>query len=239
MKHTFNINTDEFVELTNRLEKLNKSAMPITVRGTLNDLAFDMKKNELFKSFDNQFIIRKKSFIRSQTGINKCKNTFDIQQMTAKVGVLSSSKSKEGLRAQEIGGNAPRTDYLPYRNNKGKTPARISSSHEKRISKNKKVSELTDVIKITGGRNPFKNKKFRRAAFKGGKGTYINYNGFVGQIKKVKTRPLDINFEVLYKLDKNKKVQIDKAPWLSPASAKSYKKVLKLFKERAKRKMKL
>ena len=60
----FNVNTDEVVRLTNRLEKLNKSAMPIAVRSTLNDVAFQSKQTHLPKEFDKKFTIRKKNFIK-------------------------------------------------------------------------------------------------------------------------------------------------------------------------------
>lgn len=44
-----NVNTDATVALTNKLEKLHKSAFPVAVRSTLNSAAFDMKKRHDFK----------------------------------------------------------------------------------------------------------------------------------------------------------------------------------------------
>jgi len=78
MLNTFNINTDKVVSLTNKLEKLHKSAMPVAVRMTLNDAAFDMKQIQIGRQFKGQFTIRKKNFIRSHTVAVKSKNTFRI-----------------------------------------------------------------------------------------------------------------------------------------------------------------
>ncbi|MBL4809315.1 MAG: hypothetical protein JKY43_04565, partial [Phycisphaerales bacterium] len=43
----FNVNTDAVVSLTNKLEKLHKSAFPVAVRGTLNSAAFDVKQKSM------------------------------------------------------------------------------------------------------------------------------------------------------------------------------------------------
>jgi len=45
----FNINTDAAVVLTNELEKLHRSRLPNAIRGTLNSVAFDVKKHTLHK----------------------------------------------------------------------------------------------------------------------------------------------------------------------------------------------
>ena len=45
-----NVNTDAVVALTNKLEKLHRSAFPVAVRSTLNSAAFDMKKDTILKS---------------------------------------------------------------------------------------------------------------------------------------------------------------------------------------------
>ena len=106
MAKTFNINNADVVQLTNRLEKIHKSSMPVSVRGALNDAAFDMKKNQLEKTFDREFTIRKKTLIRSHTAFNRSKNTFNINEMISEAGVIKGkSKAGDELETQEKGGS--------------------------------------------------------------------------------------------------------------------------------------
>ncbi len=240
MSNNFNINTSEIVQLTNKLEKLHKSAMPVTVRGALNDVAFYMKKNEVAKAFDRQFIVRKKTFIRSHTSVNKSLNTFDIKKMSSEVGIIKSKPVSEGLKNQELGQKTKKTKHIPFID-KGKTPVRIGKSHLKQVSKGKRLSQISGAININGIKNPFKNQKFIKAAFSGGKGTIIKYNDTLGVVraaKKTKTG-IFIKFERLYSISKENTVKLNKAPFLVPAAKQAFKKMNYFFIERAKKKIKL
>ena len=127
MTRDFNINNSDVVELTNKLERLHKSAMPVTVRKTINELAFNAKQKQVRKVFEDQFTIRRKGFIRSHTGVNKSPNTFDIKKMRSEFGVVKRDSS-EGLERQEYGGknNAKRIVQ---------TKARIGETEKKRTSR--------------------------------------------------------------------------------------------------------
>jgi len=88
MNNVFNINTDDIVQLTLKLEKLHRSAMPVAVRQSLNRAAFNMKKTEIGKSFDRNFIVRRSAFIRAHSGYNPSSNTFDINKIVSEAGII-------------------------------------------------------------------------------------------------------------------------------------------------------
>jgi hypothetical protein len=100
---SIDINSKELVAYTNKLEKLHKSALPVAVRQTLNDLAFDLKTNSLPQKFQSQFKNhRRKNVIKSHSGVQKSKNTFDISQMESEAGLNGGKKNdKLGERLEE------------------------------------------------------------------------------------------------------------------------------------------
>lgn len=115
MTQILDINASEVVKFTNKLEKLHRSALPVAVRQTLNDAAKDMKisgkgyNGTIEREFKKNFTIRAKNFIRSHTGFNNSKNTFDINQMESSAGVLEGkSGAGDRLAIQERGGNLER-----------------------------------------------------------------------------------------------------------------------------------
>ena len=99
---SFNVNNHEVIKLTNTLDKIHRSAIPVSVRGSLNDAAFDMKKNTLGREFNDIFTIRRPTFLRSHTAANKSPNTFDINKMESSAGVIEGkSLAGDQLELQE------------------------------------------------------------------------------------------------------------------------------------------
>ena len=76
----FNVNTDATIALTARLERLNKSAFPSSVRSTLNDAAFEMKKKNILVSAKKNMEVRNPSFFRKFTGVKR-ESGFDVKSM--------------------------------------------------------------------------------------------------------------------------------------------------------------
>lgn len=112
---TFNINNAEVVKLTNKLEKLHRSAMPVAARQTLNDAAFETRRG-LIKQFKKNFIIRNRTFISAHAGVNKSSNTFNLEQMKSEAGVIhGKTKAGDLLEKQEVGGNIQRA-RIPSKN---------------------------------------------------------------------------------------------------------------------------
>lgn len=229
MQHNFNINTTEVVALTNKLEKLTRSDMPLAVRGTLNDAAFDMKQIQVEKIFTRNFTIRKKTFIRSHTAVIKCANTFDLKQMKAQTGIIKGkSQAGDQLIYQEFGGTIKNRDYIPTKE------ARVSKSSKKVVSKKYYLKN----IKPKKNKTKYQNQEFIRTVFKLGKGAYIRYNNILFEIltiKKPSRLYLYIKTKAIYWFKKNRSVRIKRRPFMKFAGKMSAKKMPAFFKKQAKR----
>jgi hypothetical protein len=105
MNKVFDINADEVVQLTAKLGRLHRSAMPVAVRESLNTAAKDMKMRYIPRVFSKNFTERRPRFISSHTAYNKCANTFDINSMSSSAGVIKDkTESGNRLELQERGG---------------------------------------------------------------------------------------------------------------------------------------
>lgn len=97
-------------EVTKRLHRMHKSDYPLAVRGAINAVAKDMKENTLQNSFNKNFNISRKTFLKSHSGYTLSPNTFDINKMVSYCGIMrgkmdiSSYSSGERLDLQERGG---------------------------------------------------------------------------------------------------------------------------------------
>lgn len=102
------LDTSEFKEYESQLRAMSRSAFPLAVRGTLNDAAKNMKiGGAIQEEFDENFTVRRRTFIKAFTGYSNCSNTFDINQMKSEAGVYKGKKDQkvgEDLQLQEFGG---------------------------------------------------------------------------------------------------------------------------------------
>jgi len=206
MANTFNVNTDEVVKLTNNLEKINRSAMPVAIRKTINEAAIEAKNLHVAKTFDNQFTIRKKKFIESHTWANKSPNTFNLPQMVSEMGVVSGKPKADGLALQELGGTEKNRDYIPTKT------ARRSKSANKLVSKNYYRTKMKQRNK-----RPIKKyATFAKYAFRFGVKSIILFNNVLVEIRKI-TKGGVITFRNLYAVDAGRNIEVKKAPFLAPA----------------------
>ena len=121
------IDTDELIELTAKLGKMHRSALPSAARNTLNNAAFETKK-EIPIQGKKKFVTRNKSFLRAFSTVDKASG-FDLKKMKSTAGINNNKGSKvaEGLETQEFGGNLYTGRLVPHDN------ARTSNSHAKRL----------------------------------------------------------------------------------------------------------
>lgn len=212
---TFDINTDAHIKLTAKLGALHKSALPVAVRGTLNNAAFETKKF-LPKTAARKFVTRNKSFFRAFSSVNKA-GGFSINNMSAEVGINPSRGSKvaEGLEKQETGGTINGRKLVPH--DKG----RVSGSHGKRLRKKNRFGNISivDARKKKGKKGKYLLIK------KGSKGTVFETKG-TG--KKQKLVPV-------YTYKNTKKTRVDKSPFMAPASWIAVKKMPKFYLQNAQR----
>lgn len=102
------MNTDATIALTAKLERLNRSAFPNAVRSTLNDAAFQMKKEEILNSAKRNMEVKNEAFFKKYTGVEKAKG-FEVNSMGSVVGFSGTNEKKakkalEGMKQNEYGG---------------------------------------------------------------------------------------------------------------------------------------
>jgi len=227
MAFSININDDELVGLTNKLEKTHKSAMPVAVKQTLNDAAFEAKTKHLPGTFNKQFTVRKKGFIKSHTKVNKSKNTFDIRKMEAEMGVIKGkSRAGDELQYQELGGTLKDKDYIPL------PGARVSGSQAKTVSKRYYMNRIRPDKK----KPVFKQQAFIRAAFAAGEKGYIVFGEVLLQIRKLKKPSKDsifIKTKALYSYEKGRTISLSPSQFIRPAGEMAAKNIPQHFRKRA------
>lgn len=161
----FNINTDAAVKFTNTLEKLAKSALPVAVRGTLDDAAFDVKTKTMPDTASKAFVNRNKTFFKANSKVERAQG-FDMGSMKSTVGFFenklvnqSTNYAVKDLEQQEDGGEIGGKSLIPMKT------ARVGNSKNKNVRPNYRIKNLGNVIdakKVTAGN---KKQKFIRAAF--------------------------------------------------------------------------
>jgi len=123
------VNTDELIDYTIRLRKLPRAAFPSAVRNTLNQAAFEDKKQIPITAKEN-FITRSKTFFRVFTAVNKAQG-FEVNRMKAATGLRVSAGSEivKGLEKQEFGGSVNRGKLIAH------DDARVGKSNKKLVRK--------------------------------------------------------------------------------------------------------
>jgi hypothetical protein len=108
---------DSIKEYSLALEKVSRSAFPVAVRQTLNEAAFDVKKNTMIEQSDKAFIKRKPTFFKATSTANPAKG-FDVATMKSEVGFVAPSGIKESghatkdLEEQEYGGDIDKRAFI-------------------------------------------------------------------------------------------------------------------------------
>lgn len=212
---TFDINTDDHIKLTAKLGALHKSALPVAIRGTLNNVAFETKRL-IPETAARKFVTRNKSFFRAFSSVNKASG-FSINNMTSEVGINPSRGSKvaEGLEKQETGGTINGRKLIPH------DQGRVSGSHNKRLRKKNRFGNISivDVRKRKGKKGNYLLIK------KGSGGTVFEIKG-TG--KKQKLKPV-------YTYRSSNKTKVDKSPFMKPATMMAVKKMPQFYLKNAQR----
>ena len=216
--NTFNVNASEVVALTNKLEKLNRSAMPLAVRNTLNDVAFDVKQVTAPNEFEGRFIIRKKSFLRANSLAIKCKNTFNINEMESAYALKNDGQN---LFEQEYGGNVENRTYIPQIEARG-------GSENKLVSKSFYLKNIKKKT-ITG------RKELIKTAFAAKEGGFLIYDNILYQVRTITNRPrFWMKLLPIYNYVEGRSVMLPKREFIAPAAQKSEAKMNMFYDKNAK-----
>lgn len=162
-RQMFNVNTNANIILTNKLERLNKSAFPSAVRSTLNDAAFAMKKGNILDSAKRNMTVRNPSFFRKFTGVNRAKG-YDIRSMQSEVGFVNTDPNKQkgqkaivGMEHNEVGGSDNTgAMYLPK--------ARTSNSANRLVRKKSRFNK-SNIVQTGGSKSRSKKAQFIANAY--------------------------------------------------------------------------
>ena len=248
------VNSDGLVWYSNQLEKMHQSAFPNAVRGTLNGLAFDVKKTTMPKEA-SKFTNRNKTFFKANSRVDKAKG-FDVNRMESTVGFIAKSGTKnnkavEELEQQEFGGVIKDRELIPLK------IARIGKSGDRKVNSKNRLSALpkvTDKSVFDAKKNKSKSKKQRYIrtiiAAKKSKNstTYILGNPYTKKgIRQqtlsridvfgsnLKTRKLIVERTPLYSYSKNRLVKIKPTNFMKRASYESGLNINEIFRKEAQR----
>ena len=214
-----NVNTDATVALTNKLEKLHKSAFPVAVRSTLNSAAFDMKKDTILKSAKDNFTQRKPSFFKANSRVETAKG-FDVTTMKSEVGFTGNSQAVDDLEKQEHGGQIGSRDFLPYGGKSKANPARSGNSYGKNIKPNARLKDMkyTDVKDVKA---KTEKQKFIRAVVDTGVGGFVlgNTNPILWKVISIKkTGKNRFKLLPLYSFKENRKISVESTNFMKEAT---------------------
>jgi hypothetical protein len=200
-KIVFDVNTDEVIKLTNKLERMRKNAFPLAVRQTLTNAAFETKENVPLEA-QKKFITRNKTFFRMMTLVNKVEEKKDINKMESQAGINTKRfpKLAERLAVQETGGTLkretkPTTFARVGKSIKGRVPRRFQYRNTPISS----GSSKTGFIKVDKGNQ----STIFRATKKGLIPLYVHKKGdtvkaeknlFVRSAATMPTQHLPMNF---------------------------------------------
>lgn len=201
---------------------------PLAVRGTLNDAAFLMKQKNIKPEFEENFTVRRRTFITAFTGATRSPNTFNISQMYSRAGVYKGKKNKKvgkDLQKQEYGGSVDRA--AP------RVGARVGAAYDK-------------VVKGALFYRRLRNKQKANFAFRKSepKGQFIkklnNSTSAIltkdGRIAAAKRTASGVEWTTLYARKQVSKIR--KSQFIKPAAIKTNKEIPRLFIENAEKRFK-
>lgn len=240
-----NVNSNEIVRYTRKLEKLGRSDFPVVVRQTLNTQAFQVKNKELIIEFSKAFVVRNRSFPKAFSSVEMAKG-FDVKSMISKVGFNdrkrggSSEQAGRDMNQQQRGGTIGGRKYIPIDN------ARVSKSPKKNIRKNSRMSSIRKIVDSSKNQAGSSKQRYVKsalyAATKYGPGSFLSHKGDNGKrtlyrIDRVgsslKTRKLFIGVTPMYSVEEGRSVRVGPKPVTHRASLKVNKKVDSIFVKHA------
>ncbi len=255
MPRTFNINSTQIRALTSKLESMHRSALPVAVRETLNQTAFDVKKVELIKETGAKFTKRSPSFFKAFSKVKKATG-FNISQMQATVGMVDrkpgggSEQAGRNMTPRQRGGRIPGRSLIPLNR------SRVANNVKKRVKPANRLSNLkpdfanlvdTELNTAKKSRQRFVRSSLY-AVTRFGPGALLKHRGEDGKTRiyriqkvgsNVKTRRFFLATDPIYSFERGRSVEAGKVvPFTKNAAKRSAGKMNKFFLQQAKRQFK-
>jgi len=219
-----NVNNDAVVNLTNKLEKLHKSAFPVAVRTSLNSAAFDVKKSTMPKSA-KRFQNRDKKFFKSNSSVDMAKG-FNTKSMASTVGFVSrrgKNQAVDDLEQQERGGTIKGRSLIAM------DSARSSKSNKKKVQKKNRISTMPNVVNSRKVRGANAKQRFVKSVVKAGVGGLVlsEYRGkeILWRVRSLSRSGGKFKLTALYSYKKGRNVSVKATHFMEKASIKSAKKL--------------
>lgn len=220
------INTDAVIRFTNILEKMHRSALPVAIRETLNNAAFDVKSNTMPESANKAFEKRSPNFFRANSSYTKATG-FKIDAMEATIGFTdtrlkdhSKNNAVSDLEQQENGGRIGGRSFIPL------PDARKGASNSQnvitafRIGKAGRISgKIVNASEVAGDNT---KEKFANAKKMAGRGGFVLGNAIFKNGNKILWK-IDSSKKMrkLYIVKSNRSVKVDSTRFMHIASLKS------------------
>lgn len=233
------INMDAAVAHTARLERMPRSALPIAVRNTLNNVVFDIKQRTMPARADAEFINRRANFFKANSRVEMAKG-FDIGSMNATVGFRplgGTNRAVDDLEQQEHGGDIGGRSFIPLKT------ARSGNSWAKNVRRNLRISDIANrIVDAEDSKGDSRKERFIRAAIHAGRGGFVlgNYeNGqgnrilyHVRSITRVKGNMVP-KLVAIYAVQAGRKVRPKATHFMETATLQSAKKLESYYIENA------
>ncbi len=235
MRIQLDINSDELVVHANRLERISRKSLPKAIRGTLNSLAFDVKKDTMPTQAKKDFTNRRRNFFTANSAVNMARGN-DLRTMQSEVGFTpsrdKSDKAVENLEQQERGGKIDRRDFIPM------DEARTTKSPNRAVARRNQLRKIKNVVRVSETKGKSKGQKFILSVLQAREKGFVLTDKNLLRIKKI-TRGADgrwkFKIEHIYSFEKNRSVRVKATHFMEQATKKTMKKEEEIFKKEADR----
>ena len=245
----FNVNTSSLNQLAIELKNLHKAALPNTVRFTLNDLAFDVKKNTLIKGLhETDMKIKSDSFFKKYSGVEKAAG-YDVDKMYSQVGMMPSlgtgtaDRTIQRMKEQDEGGSLKHSSIAldSARGTLKKGNSRARKGNEKRVREDAMRKNLYfwgKPIQFGDTQGLIKAvTKSKITTGGGGKGNVILYGKYIYEIigfdhigDGKKHEKIKIHLQRLYSFKQNRQVHLKPKHFTQKSGLLTMKKADEIFR---------
>lgn len=235
------IQADDIAIMANNLDRIHRSAFPVAVRNTLNNMAYKMQQKEIAKSAENFFDYKRTNIVRNLSRFSKAQG-FDVKRMQSRAGIVPKPRREKvasGLAAQEFGGKVEGKSVPTLRARGGSVSSKVRQLN--RLGSNKGIVDARHHKRerfVARAWIAYRHKKLLM--------TKSNYSQVfvlarVGHFNRRRGQNPEIGLNWLYSVhDKGKEIRRQrKKPFVKEAYIKTMNGFSKEFVKQAEKKLKL
>lgn len=234
----FNVNTTATVKFTNKLEKIQKSALPVAIRSTLNDAVFDVKTRTMPESAKSKFVQRRKNFFTANSKFEGAKG-FSINSMKATVGFYENKLTNaatnyavKDLEQQEHSGTIDGKAFIPM------NPARVGGKGAVRANARLKAVREKGIINTSNAKGVNYGQMFIKSVIHAGVGGYVlgMFNGkeILWRVNSInRTDSGQLKLTALYSVQAGRSVHVEKTEFMKEASLRTESRLPEFYAKNA------